>query len=319
MGYIESKLPELEAYLPPLTKLPDFDEFWEDTLRQAKSVPLEPARTRAAYPSPYVEVYDISYFGFDDTPIRGRLVIPAFAKKEKYPCLIQYHGFGGSAEKPAGLMHWAMVGLAVLAVDCRGQSGQTGNKAGYSGGVATNVCTYGILSKREYYYRALYMDSLKAIDFAQACPEIDGGRIILRGTSQGGALGMAVCSLDSRPALGLFNVPSNSDLRRRVESRAGAYASVNDYLRAHPDRIEAAYETLSYFDTMNMADRIACPVYASVALSDPVCPAICYFASYNRIKSKKSIEIYPFNEHDGASGFHLERELGRIAESGLLG
>ena len=90
------------------------------------------------------------------------------------------------------------------------------------------------------------------------------------------------------------------------------------YLRRYPDNLERVYETLSYFDTMNMAERITAKVFASVGLADPVCPALCYYATYNRIRSEKHICVYPFNEHDGARDTHIERELAFVRESGLL-
>lgn len=86
----------------------------------------------------------------------------------------------------------------------------------------------------------------------------------------------------------------------------------------YPDQTDRVLETLSYFDTMNMADRIRCPIFASVALGDQVCPAKCYYASYNRITAPKEITVYPFNGHDGAGDAHMERELGYLRESGFL-
>lgn len=61
-------------------------------------------------------------------------------------------------------------------------------------------------------------------------PEVDPGRIAVRGTSQGGALGMAVCALDGRPALGIVNVPSNSDIETRIAGRHGSFSAAADFL-----------------------------------------------------------------------------------------
>ena len=71
-------------------------------------------------------------------------------------------------------------------------------------------------------------------------------------------------------------------------------------------------------DTLNLADRSQAKVFASVGLADPVCPALCYYATYNRICSEKQICVYPFNEHDGARATHVEREIRFIRESGIL-
>lgn len=319
MGYLQDKIAQLEAYEPELTRRPDFDAFWEQTRRQALAVPLAAECSRVDYPMNAVEVYDISYCGFDETRIHGWLIVPRFLNKEKYPCMVQYHGFGGSRGVPSDHMAFALLGCAVLAIDCREQGGITGNCAHYSdSGMVTNVGSKGVLDKNEYYYRAVYMDCVKALDFLETLPFIDAQRLFVRGTSQGGALGMAVSGLDARVKLALVNVPSNSNIEYRIEHRHGSFTAVNDYLRAYPDNLERVYETLSYFDTMNLADHITARVFASVALCDPVCPALCYYATYNRIRSPKSICVYPFNEHDGARATHVEREIRFIRDSGIL-
>jgi Acetyl esterase (deacetylase) len=309
MARIQEKVADCESYLPQLTKRADFEQFWQETIDKTKATPLNPEMKRVAYPGT-AEVYDIAYNGFDETKICGWLILPTYPKKSRYPCIISYHGFGGSRGTPAQFMHFIAMGVSVLSVDCREQGGITGNAARYTGsGLTKNVVSKGLLNKDEYYYRAVYMDCVKAIDFLQSCEKIDNAAIMVRGTSQGGALGMAVCALDSRPICGIVNVPSNSNIEARVEGSNGSFAAVNEYLRAYPENMARAYETLSYFDTMNMADKITCPIYASVALNDSVCPAKMYYASYNRIKALKEIVVYPFNEHDGAAHIQIEREL----------
>jgi cephalosporin-C deacetylase len=309
MGYIENVTKELYQYLPALTKKDDFDEFWADTIRQAKAVPLRPARTLVDYPSRHVKVYDISYNGMDETRINGWFIVPAFLQKEKYPVLIHYHGFTGSRGQPSELMHWVAMGMAVLSVDCRDQGGKTGNSAAYTHGYLLNVASKGVHDKYEYYFRFAYMDCLKAIDFACEQTEADASKIVIEGASQGGALGMAVAALDDRPVLAMVDVPSNSNLVGRIEGEHGAFASVAEYLKRHPGQTDLVMDNLSYFDTMNMADRMACRVLASVALKDEVCPARMYFATYNRIRSEKEIAIYPFNGHEGGGAVHTEVKL----------
>jgi cephalosporin-C deacetylase len=309
MDYINHAAKHLYEYYPPLTKEEDFDTFWARTIAQAKGVPLNPTRKPHAFPSPYIQVYDITYHGFDQTPIHGWYLVPTFTSNNKLPCLIHYHGARGNRGVPSDFAHWVLMGVAVLSMDCRGQGGPTGNLATYSWGNAQVMSTKGLLDKDEYYYRAVYMDCLKAIDFACAQEEVDSSRIILEGTSQGGGLVMAVSALDPRPFLAMAQVPSNSDLTRRVAGAHGVFGAVGDYLRNYPEQTDQVLRTLSYFDTMNMADAIKCKVLASVGLRDNICPPECYFATYNRIKSEKDICIYPFNGHDGAGALHREVQL----------
>lgn len=304
MDFLDMKKKELLKYKPTLTRENDFDEFWQKTIEVTNKVPLNHQKRKIDYPSSHVKVYSISYNGFDDTRIHGWFIVPGFFKRDEYPCLVHYHGYTGNKGMPSDYMQWIMMGVAVLAVDCRDQSGETGNKANYTGGYTQSVACKGILDKDEYYFRAVYMDCKKAIDFACQQPEVNQERIIIEGGSQGGALGMAVSALDDRPYLAMVDVPSNSNLEERVKGEHGAFAAVTDYLKKYPDRMEQVFKTLSYFDTMNMADKISCKVLASVGLKDNVCPAKYYFATYNRIKAKKEINIYPFNGHEGGGGHH---------------
>jgi cephalosporin-C deacetylase len=146
------------------------------------------------------------------------------------------------------------------------------------------------------------MDCVKALDVLETLPFIDADKLFVRGTSQGGALGMAVSALDERVKLAVVNVPSNSNIEYRVEHRHGSFTSVNDYLRRHPDNLERAYETLSYFDTMNLAHRIKAKVRMYTGLMDTICPPSSQFAAYNKITSEKDVVIYPDYAHEGYPG-----------------
>ena len=132
MDFLKKRIAELESYLPELTKRPDFDEFWAKTLKQTHAVPLEAKVEKIDYPIAAVDVYDISYCGFDETRIHGWLIVPAVLLKKKYPAMVQYHGFTGSRGAPSDHVAFAMLGCAVLAIDCREQGGVTGNCAHYS-------------------------------------------------------------------------------------------------------------------------------------------------------------------------------------------
>jgi cephalosporin-C deacetylase len=309
MKYVDDRINEYETYMPELTKREDFDTFWEKTLNLSRAASLNATITEYPYPSPYVKVYELTYEGYDGTVIRGWYLLPSFLKKEQYPCLIHYHGFSGDRGRPHNFMHWVLMGMAVVSVECRLQGGETGSNAVYEGGLFQNVNSLGVLNKDTYYYRSVYMDCLRAVDFAVSREEVDNSQIVLHGASQGGALVMAVAALDDRPALAMADVPSNSNIEARIEGEHGSFACLAEYIRRYPERQERIYETVSYFDTMNMADRIHCPVLASVALKDMVCPAKCYYATYNRIPSDKDIKVYPFNGHDGCGNVHMEYKL----------
>jgi cephalosporin-C deacetylase len=64
---------------------------------------------------------------------------------------------------------------------------------------------------------------------------------------------------------------------------------------------------MSYFDTLNLADRIRCPVFLGVGLQDDVCPPATIFAVYNRISSPKEFRVYPRAQHWVGAAHDQER------------
>lgn len=319
MRFIDNIVKEYESYSPELTKREDFEEFWNRTIDLSNSVKLNANIEEVNYPSPYMKVYDLTYQGYDGTNIKGWYLIPLFVKEKKLPCLIQYHGFTCGRGLPHEYMSWVMMGMAVVVVECRLQGGDTGSNVMYEGGLFMNVNSLGILDKEKYYYRAVYMDAMRAIDFAMADSRIDKKKIVLNGGSQGGALVMAIAALDDRASLAMADVPSNSNIEARIEGEHGSFSCLTDYIRRFPDRIDKVYDTISYFDTMNMAEKIKCPVLASVGLKDTTCPAKLYYATYNRITAKKQMEVYPFNGHDGCGNVHMQKKLEFLKKYTMIG
>jgi len=301
------------SHQPPMTRRPDFDEFWTLSLDRARQQDLRLQMQPIDYPAPHVEVRDLVFCGWDDTPIHSWLLLPK-TTTGPFPCLVHFDGYGGNRGFPYEFLSWLGLGCAVLSVDLREQSGSTGTKAHFSSGAFPSVISKGLLDKNEYYYRAVYLDCVQALDVIARCPELDSNRIILEGGSQGGALSLIVAALDSRPWRVMADVPSMSQIEERVRCSQGAFEWVTAYLKLYPQHTEQVLSTLSYFDTMNFADRIRCPVLASVALQDQTAPARLFQATYNRITSPKTQVIYPYNGHEGGGRHHHELKLRWLQE-----
>jgi cephalosporin-C deacetylase len=79
----------------------------------------------------------------------------------------------------------------------------------------------------------------------------------------------------------------------------------NDYLRRYPDSRAAVAETLAYFDGLNFADRIACPIIVNIGLQDNVCPPETGYALFNRIAAAdKRLYTYDGHGHDAGRYQH---------------
>jgi cephalosporin-C deacetylase len=310
MPSIDRPLDELRTYRPPLTVEPDFEEFWATTLAAARAREVSPTLARVDYPIPEVRAYDVTFAGFRGAPIRAWYLLPTGAPDTGLPALVHYHGYSGSRGFIHEHLFWVLQGFAVLAVDTRGQGGDTGDPRGYDGGSMAGWMTQGLLDPNDYYYRAAYTDCVRALDFLATRDEIDFHRVAVTGGSQGGGLSLAVAGLDDRPAVLMADVPFLCHFARAIEISAnGPYLELQRYLAKYPPHVETALRTLSYFDGMNLAPRVQARTLFSVAGWDDICPPSTVFAAYNHIPAPKEIRVYPYNGHEGGGGYHVTEKI----------
>jgi cephalosporin-C deacetylase-like acetyl esterase len=137
---------------------------------------------------------------------------------------------------------------------------------------------------------------VRAVDFLASRPEVDRDRIAVTGGSQGGGLSLATAALDSRISLCAPDIPFLCDWVRYFKT--SDWPEMNEWVKAKPHRSwEKTLRTLSYFDALNLADRIRCPVFVGLGLQDQVCPAATIFAVYNRLPVSKEYRVYPKAGH----------------------
>jgi cephalosporin-C deacetylase len=85
---------ELERFRYAEPEPPDFDEFWSQTLAEARERPLdvrrEPVRTRLVT----VEVSELEFSGFGGDRIKAWVTAPAGADGRR-PAVVEFVGYGG--------------------------------------------------------------------------------------------------------------------------------------------------------------------------------------------------------------------------------
>ncbi|SNS32654.1 cephalosporin-C deacetylase [Geodermatophilus saharensis] len=323
MPHTDLPLEELRRYHPQLPAPDDLWDFWDATLAEAAEFPLDASCTPVDTGLVAVETQDVSFAGSGGSEVRAWLHLPARALRGErpLPAVVQYQGYNGGRGLPHEHVLWASAGFAQLVVDTRGQGsgwtvGDTGDPVG-SAAAQPGFLTRGVLSPQDYYYRRVHTDAVRAFEVLRTHPEVDGDRVAVTGISQGGGIALAVSALAGGVRAVLPDVPFLCDFPRAARIAAGdPYAEIVRYLKAHRDRVDRVFETLSYFDAAVLGRRSAAPALFSVALMDEVCPPSTVFAAYHAYGGPKEIEVYPFNDHEGGQA-HQQRAQLRWLRSAL--
>lgn len=297
MPSIDMPLEQMRQYKPTLYREADFDSYWETTVNEAVEQPLNAELIPYVLPARNLQCYAVRFDGYQGGRIAGWYVRPT--SRGKFPGVCVYHGYSGRGVRPMDMLAYAAQGLCVLSMDCRGQNGQSQDAAVVDEGFHSGWMTKGIRSPKQYYFRYVYADAIRALELLARREEVDEKRLAITGGSQGGAITLAVAALSERPILALPDVPFLCDFRRAIQiTPAGPYPEITNFLKTFPHLYETAIRTLSYCDNVNLAPRIRCRTVVSNSLWDDICPPSTIFAAYNHITAEKQMEIYPFHKHE---------------------
>jgi len=307
-------LEALRSYRSAQTEPEDFTAFWDGTLEEAASHPLDLRVERVASVLSAVEVYDVTFAGFAGQPVRGWYRRPA-GVSGALPTVVQYVGYGGGRGYAEESLLIAASGFGHFHMDTRGQGASWGigdtPDAGPLPPQVPGVMTRGIRSREDYYYRRLITDAVRAVDAAAALNGVDAGHIGVQGGSQGGGLALAVAGLRPDIAAMAAFVPFLCDFPRALlVTDAYPYREVGDYLHIHRGEVAEVHETLRYFDGVNFAKHATAPAYLSAALMDRICPPSTVFGAFHEYRGPKELEVWPYNGHEGGA---IEDERNALA------
>ncbi len=290
-GGVVAKESRILGYRPeeiqaPLTRKDDFDHFWTQTLASLRSVDPQiemkpvPEKTSDTH-----ELFEVSMRSLGGIRVRGWYEKPR--QPGPHPAVLRVPGYTQSMY-PSGTSD----PLAVFSFNIRAH----GNSQQDVSGEPANYWIRGLDDKQGYFYQGAYADCVRAVDFLCSREEVDKNRIAVTGASQGGGLSLVTAALDPRISLCSPDIPFLCNWVHYFQ--ATTWPEIDSWIEANPSRSwEGMLGTMSYFDALNFAERISCPVLLGVGLQDGVCPGSTIFAVYNRINSPKRFFVYPEAEH----------------------
>lgn len=319
------------------TRPDDFASFWRQARATLQNIPLKvrqspmerfPAEQinrynvdHAALPPDFdpaehaceeVESCKVSFAGPDGGRVHGWLAKPI--GPGPFPAMLVLPG-GGFAARPRPLEH-ARHGFLALDIQVHGQEVDLPTYPQIPGHFGD--CVYQPI--QSYYYHAVHLRALQAMNYLAGHPDVDNRRIALCGGSQGGRLSVVVAALDQRVAAAIPAIAHHGNEPYRVWSRqcngvspadanaTGAEAGpISDGMdRPGPPMPDAtaANRCLAYYDTMNFAPDVRCPVLMNAGLLDPVSFPSGVFAIFNRLGTNdKQMIAMPGLAHDWSASF----------------
>ncbi len=304
----EFKLKELQNYRGTGERPKDFDDFWNLRIKMLNQVPLDVSIVPALdIEFDHYIVSSLYFRSFDGARIHAKYIRPK--TNEPVACVLQFHGYPGSSRPYFEHASFVEAGMAVIAMDCRGQGGLSEDVGGIQGTTVSGHLIAGLDDTLEnMLYVKIYSDVYILSRIAMSLSELNPEIVYVNGASQGAALACVCAALNPNIKKATLLYPFLSDFERVFDLGFDviAYEGLRYYSRwFDPDghNRKRMFDRLAYIDVQNFAPRVRAEVLFGISMADTVCPISTQFAVYNNLSCKKSLHRYPGKGHEPIHAF----------------
>ncbi|NMA41946.1 MAG: acetylxylan esterase [Oligosphaeraceae bacterium] len=279
----------------------DFQQYWEHQIAELAKTPAdERCEQLPNFKSDNCRSYKVSFA----TPVGrvyGFLSLPP--KPGKYPAIVNIAAAGpGYNSRHRHAPNYVILTMNVHNIDPKEnmqpdyqQLCEEGLKiSGYAGWGAYLYA--GADSRDTFYFRAPILGLYRSIEWLAKHPEVDASRMGYFGVSQGGGLGLIMAGLTQRFKAIVVAVPALCDFGGKSVGRTSGWPG---YVAYYEKKGLPNLKECFYFDAVNFARSITCPVRIAIGFNDVVCTPTSICAAYNVIPSQdKKLLCEPEAGHD---------------------
>ena len=228
---------------------------------------------------------------------------PSTGARRRRPLVVTTHGYNSQCNPVLEARHTVTCGADLFCFDVRGFGLSRASCAVDPDGYVLT----GLTDPRHSILRGAVCDYVRAAEVGRLLGSGEGG-LVFHGRSFGGSLALVAQATTQAADYLAAAVPTFgwADGRRRLV-KDGSGGEINAYLARHPAREDAVMATLSYFDTVNVADRIGCPALIGVGRRDTIVPAATVYAIANHMEPAPEIIELPVSHSEDPEERHWMR------------
>lgn len=276
----------------------DFDAFWQAKLQELSNVPTDAKLTEDESGREGVKYYGITMNNIRGTHIHGQLARPA--REGKFPAMLIVQWAGVYSLQKDWVTNRAADGWLVLNIQAHDlpalESQEFFNQQ--SEGPLKNYPGIGNDDRETSYFLRMYLSCYRAAEYLTTRDDWDGKTLIVTGGSQGGLQSIVTAALNPKITAALANVPAGCDNTGPDANRAPGWPGWITWSRAGKDLAKVRQASL-YYDVVNFAARVKCPVLVGTGGVDTTCPPAGVFAMYNQLPGPKEAVFMPLAGHGG--------------------
>jgi len=286
----------------------DFDAFWKEKVKDLEAIPANPVLTSAPSGQDGVQYEKITMDNIRGTHVYGQIARPSTGTK--FPAILQVQYAGVYPLQKSWVTSKAAQGwlsMNIMAHDLPIDEPESFYKE-QGEGALKNYTSIGNESRETSYFLRMFLGCKRAADYLASRPDWDGKTLVVIGTSQGGVQSFVTAALHPQCTAVLVEVPAGCDPGANADGRAFGWPY---WGASHSDKVMA---TSRYFDAVNFASRIKCPLLVGVGLVDTTSPAGCVYAAFDAAPVAKEIVPMPESGHKGAHEAYRKRSAEWLKE-----
>ena len=275
----------------------DFDAFWKSKIAELQAVPASPMLEPVDSGAPGVKLWKITMGNIRGSKIHGYLARPDGDAPCPAMLIVQWAGvYPLSKDWSVGPAKNGWLVLDLIAHDLPVDESKD-FYAQQNAGPLKNYTAIGNDDRDTSYFLRMYLSCYRGADYLSGRPDWNHKTLLVQGGSQGGLQTIVTAGLHPAVTVATACVPAGCDHSGAALKRSPGWPFWINSGNGKDVQKQAVAST--YYDVVNFARRIQCPVLVGMGLIDTTCAPAGVFAMFNQIPTPKRIVIMPHANHMG--------------------